>query len=86
MLKTITITHKTGIHARPAGLIAKEAGRFTADVVLLRGDKVFNAKSIMAVLGMGAVCGETLGIRATGQDAEAAVSAMVAVFDRINAE
>lgn len=85
-MKRITITHATGLHARPAGLIAKAAQAFAADIQLVKEDQAYNGKSIMAVLSMGAVCGDILEIRGSGADAEAAEAALEALFQRINAE
>lgn len=85
-MRRIEITHPTGLHARPAGLIAKAAQEFKADIQLVKGEQAYNGKSIMAVLSMGAVCGDTLEIRGIGADAEAAESALEALFQRINAE
>lgn len=85
-MKRITLTHPTGLHARPAGLVAKAAQSFEADIQLIRNEKSFNGKSIMAVLSMGAVCGDILEIVGTGSDAEQAEAALEALFQRINAE
>ena len=85
-MKTITITHSTGLHARPSGIIAKEAQQFDSEITLVREDKEYNAKSIMSVMSMGASQGDEIGIRANGPDAEDAENALVVVFERINAE
>lgn len=85
-MKRITITHATGLHARPAGLIAKAAQGFSAEIELVKDSKAYNGKSIMAVLSMGAVCGDTLEIRGVGADADAAEAALEVLFVRINAE
>lgn len=85
-MKRITLTHAMGLHARPAGLIAKSAQGFEADIQLIKGKQAYNGKSIMAMLSMGAVCGDILEIRGTGTDAAQAESALAALFDRINAE
>lgn len=85
-MKRITITHATGLHARPAGMIAKAAQGFAAEIELIKGERSYNGKSIMAVLSMGAVCGDEIALRCTGSDAEAAETALVALFEAINAE
>ncbi len=36
-MKRITITHATGLHARPAGQIAKAAQGFLSEVELIKG-------------------------------------------------
>ena len=83
---SIRLTHATGLHARPAGLIAKAAQGFEADIQLIKDNKAYNGKSIMAVLSMGAVCGDILEIKCSGADAEQAEAAMEALIVQINAE
>lgn len=85
-MKQIKLTHATGLHARPAGLVAKTAQGYEAEIEIVKDGRIINGKSIMAVLGMGAVCGDILEIRAVGSDAEQAEDALAAVFDRINRE
>lgn len=74
------IVNKLGIHARPAAEIVKTAGRFRSSVVIIRDDLEVNAKSIMGVMMLAAEFGSTIMIRATGDDAEAALDAVSAVI------
>ena len=62
-MKTIIVNHSTGLHARPSGIIAKEAQQFDSEITLVREDKEYNAKSIMSVMSMGASQGDEIGIR-----------------------
>ena len=54
----------------------KTAGRFRADVRLMKDGLEVNGKSIMGVLMLAAECGSQLTIRAEGEDSEAAVAAL----------
>ncbi|MHC4713109.1 MAG: HPr family phosphocarrier protein [Planctomycetota bacterium] len=74
--KSVTITNKYGLHARPAMQFVEIAGRFAADVRLVRGDKSADAKSIMEVLMLAAENGVDLLIKADGEDARQAVEAL----------
>ena len=47
------IKDEAGIHARPAGLLVKTAGKFQSEIKLLCGDKSADAKRLFAVMGMG---------------------------------
>ena len=51
-----TVQDALGIHARPAGLLVKEAAKFPCDITLKCGEKKGSAKKIMAVMAMGVVC------------------------------
>ncbi len=73
-----------GLHARPAALFVRLAGRFAADVsvVHLAKGKRANAKSIIAVLRLGAKLGDEIEIEASGKDAGAAREALVQLVQR----
>ena len=74
------ITLDGDLHARPAGALAVAAAKFTADISLTAGDKTANAKSVLAVMGLGATSGQQVTAAATGPDAEQAVTAVVAAL------
>lgn len=78
---TVVITNKIGLHARPATRFVQEAARFQAQIQVQYGEKSANAKSILAVLKLGASQGATLLIRADGADAAAAVQALVSLIE-----
>jgi phosphocarrier protein HPr len=75
-----TILNKLGIHARPAAEIVKAAGKFKSNITIMRDDLEVNAKSIMGVMMLAAECGATIVVRATGDDAEAALNAVTTVI------
>ena len=54
-MKTIeyTIKDALGIHARPAGLLVKEAGKFASKIMIASPKKEVDAKRIMGVMGLG---------------------------------
>jgi len=74
------IVNKLGIHARPAAEIVKTAGKFKSNITIVRDDLEVNAKSIMGVMMLAAEFGSTIIVRATGDDAEAALDALCAVI------
>jgi phosphocarrier protein HPr len=72
------IVNKLGIHARPAAEIVKTAGKFKSSITIVRDDLEVNAKSIMGVMMLAAEFGSTILLRASGDDAEAALDALAA--------
>jgi len=72
----LTITHKVGLHARPASIFVKTAAEFSSDIEVTHGDKTVNAKSILAVLTLGAHQGSEIVVKAEGDDAQDALSAL----------
>lgn len=65
-----------GIHARPAARIAAALRPFVAEVELVAGEKRANARSTVALLGLGVTSGSNVRIAGTGADARAAVDAV----------
>jgi phosphocarrier protein len=74
--RTVTIVNKNGVHARPAAEIVKTAGRFDSNITIVRDDLEVNGKSIMGVMMLAAECGSQIILRATGDDADAAIEAL----------
>ena len=70
-----TVGPEEGIHGRPAAQFIKTAKRFSSQIVVIKGDREVNAKSVMKVTGF-AKKGEKIIIRAEGEDAEEAVDAL----------
>jgi len=76
-----TIVNPLGLHARPAAQLVKLAASFSSQVELVKDGTPINGKSIMGVMMLAAECGSTLTIRADGDDAEAAVTAIVGLVE-----
>lgn len=74
------IQDELGIHARPAGLLVKEAGKFQSAIKIKKGDKEADAKRIFAVMGLAVKNAEELTISADGTDEAEAIAAMEAFF------
>jgi phosphocarrier protein HPr len=66
------------LHARPAALFVRMAMGFDSSVRVAAGEREADAKSILAVLGLGARRGTLLRLAADGPDATAAVDALSA--------
>ena len=70
-----TVGPEEGIHGRPAARILKAAKGFSFRIVLVKGDREVNAKSIIKITGL-AKKGEKITVRAEGEDAEQAVNTL----------
>ena len=75
-----TITDEVGIHARPAGMLAKTAKRFQSEIIIEKDGKTVNATKLMMLMGMGIKCGDTVTVTVTGEDEEAATCALQDFF------
>ena len=78
--REVTLALAHGIHARPAAKIAAAARGFAAEIVLAHGDRRASATSPVAMLGLGAAHGAPIAIEARGEEADAAIAAIVGVL------
>nr|MBA2302558.1 phosphoenolpyruvate--protein phosphotransferase [Acidobacteriota bacterium] len=78
----VVISNPTGLHARPAAIIAARARQFKSSVRLVRGDRHANAKSLTSLMALEVAAGDAVIIEASGGDASQAV----AVLSRVVAE
>ena len=73
---TYVITDEIGIHARPAGMLVKEAKAFTSKITLEANGKSADATKLMAVMSLGVKNGAEVVIKAEGEDEDAAIAKM----------
>ena len=76
-----TIKDEVGIHARPAGMLAKKAKEYESTITLEKGGKTAVATKLMAIMGMGVKCGDTVSVTVEGADEEKAAAEMEAFFN-----
>ena len=75
------IKNEEGLHARPASDFCKTAGRFKSDIAVIKDGEEYEGKSILMILCIGAVKGDVIEIRASGEDEKEAVDALVQTLD-----
>lgn len=76
-----TIKDEVGIHARPAGMLVKEAKKYSSKVVVSKDGKSAEATKLMALMGLAVKCGQTVKVEVSGEDEETAVEAMKLFFE-----
>jgi phosphocarrier protein len=80
--KTVKVINALGIHARPASLIVQTAVKFASSVQLVKDGASADAKSIMSVMMLAAAQGSSVVVKADGEDGEAAVDAVIELFNK----
>lgn len=78
---TFVVNDEMGLHARPAGLLVKEAAKCSSKVTVKKGDKSGDAKRIFNLMGLSIKGGEEVEIIVEGeneQEEAAALQAFVA--------
>ena len=74
------ITDELGIHARPAGLLVKEAAKFSSKITIQGNGKNADLKRLLAVMSLGIKKGAEIEVTAEGDDEAAAVAALEDFF------
>ena len=76
-----TIKDELGIHARPAGMLVKEAKKYQSKITITKEGKTAEASKLMAVMSLGVKCGQTVQIAVEGPDEEEAAAGIKAFFE-----
>lgn len=76
-----TIKDEVGLHARPAGLLVKEAKKYQSKVTIKKDGKAADAAKLMAVMGLGVKCGQTVEVTVEGDDEADACAALKSFFE-----
>ena len=73
----VMIINKLGLHARASAKLTQLASSFKCEVMLSRGNRRVNAKSIMGVMMLAAAKGSTIGIETAGEDEADAMQSLL---------
>lgn len=71
-----TIKDPEGIHARPAGILVKEAAKFNSKITIESNGKEVDAKRILGIMSLGVKKGQDIIMRAEGDDEEQAIESL----------
>ncbi|MEB3754937.1 HPr family phosphocarrier protein [Acinetobacter sp. MD2(2019)] len=77
---TVDVINKLGLHARASGKLIEVTTKFRSSIQIGKGEKLIDAKNIMALLMLGAGKGTTLRLVIDGSDEEKALEDVQALF------
>ena len=72
--KIITVELADGLEARPAAMLVQVASQYDSRIYLESGSKRVNAKSIMGMMTLGLIAGQSITVESDGADEDQAVS------------
>jgi phosphocarrier protein HPr len=78
------LPQRVALHARPAGRFVRAAASFPCTIAVAANGKRANAKSILEVIGLGAVGGTELELSASGEGAAEAVEHLAALVRELD--
>lgn len=76
-----TVKDELGIHARPAGLLVKEAKKFESECTITKDGKTKKLTQLMMLMSLGVKQGDTVTVSVDGADEDAAVAALKEFFE-----
>ena len=71
------INDELGLHARPAGMLAKEAKKFSSKITITKEGKTVSATQLMMIMSLGVKKGT---VEADGEDEAEAIAAIENFF------
>lgn len=77
----VILQNETGLHARPAGELAKLASTFNCNINLNVNGKTVSAKSILGIMSLGIKASTEIEIECDGEDEETAMNEIVNAFN-----
>lgn len=80
--RSITVASAHGLHARPAALFVQAVTESGLPVKLTKGDKTLNAASILGVISLGIVHGDTVTLQAEGENADSVLDSLAAFLEK----
>ena len=80
--REVIVRCESGLHNKQATYFVQKANEFDSSIWLEAQNRKMNAKSLLGIMSLGIVTGETVVLTASGADAEAAVDALEALLQR----
>lgn len=77
----VTINNLQGLHARPAGVIAKFAAKCSSETIMIVNDKRVQMKSVLNIIAAAVKCGTVVEIECTGENEQADLEKLVSVLE-----
>lgn len=80
--RELTVSNRLGLHARATAKLVQAVAPFRSTITLAAKGREVNAKSIMGVMLLAAGQGTTVTVHVDGEDEQAALQAIVDLFER----
>ncbi|MGO9057432.1 MAG: HPr family phosphocarrier protein [Candidatus Binataceae bacterium] len=78
--ETVEIRNRLGLHLRAATTLAQAAAKFKSTITIGRGKNQVSARSVTALIMLGAGKGTKLRLKAEGEDAQQALTELTQLF------
>lgn len=79
--KSLTVANPTGLHLRPAGVLAREAAAYPCEIYIRRKEDTVNAKSVLKLMKAGIKCGDRIELFCDGREEERAAETVARLIE-----
>lgn len=80
LIKQFKVLNEYGIHARPAALLVKAAGKYACEIFIEKDGNKVSCKSIMGLMTIEGYPGSTMQVTTSGMDAQEAMNEIEELF------
>lgn len=77
----VIVKNKSGIHARPAGILTKAAGKCSSTVTILANGKTVQVKNILSLMAAAIKCGTEIEICCDGENEAEDLKSLVELIE-----
>ncbi|MDO4166370.1 MAG: HPr family phosphocarrier protein [Eubacteriales bacterium] len=77
----LVVKNESGLHARPAGVLAQAASKCSSNVTIVVGDKTVQVKSILNLMAAAIKCGTEIELRCDGENEEEDLKTLVDLIE-----
>lgn len=82
--KVVTLKNASGLHAKPASILAKKAAEFISEINIEFNGKMANVKTLLGILSLRIIKGGSVKVTASGPDEAAALEEVSKLIETIS--
>ena len=77
----LIVKNESGLHARPAGILAQAAMKCSSNVFILVGERKVQGKRILNLMAAGIKCGTEIELQCEGENEEQELKTLVELIE-----
>lgn len=79
--QNVVVNNESGVHARPASILAKTAMKCTSDILIKIGEKSINPKSVLNIMAAGIKKGTEIFVECNGENEKEDLKAIIDIIE-----
>lgn len=79
--RNVVVKNESGVHARPASVLAKTAMKCSSDILIKIGEKSINPKSVLNIMAAGIKSGTEITVECSGDTEKQDLQAIIDIIE-----